>query len=59
MRYRIVVVAGVGYFWWQLKSEGNGAVLATSETYTTRRKAFATADALAKALDIDVEDRSR
>lgn len=28
------------YWWWTLRSAGNGAVLATSETYTTRRKAL-------------------
>ncbi len=63
MSYRIVLYGGTTaiegtYFWWVLKSAGNGAVLATSETYTTKAKAFKTADALAQVLDVEVEDRT-
>lgn len=60
MTYRIVLrearyAATPSYWWWVLKSAGNGAVLATSETYSTRRKALAAAQALADALGIEVD----
>lgn len=62
MRYRITMHSSVGWpnahWWWTLRSAGNGATLATSETYTTRRKALATATKLAQALNITVEDRT-
>jgi len=45
-------------YWWVLKSAGNGAVLATSEMYTTHRAALKTATALAAALGVEVEDRT-
>jgi uncharacterized protein YegP (UPF0339 family) len=60
MTYRIVLLTDgfPKHFWWQLKSAGNGAVLATSETYKTKRKAFDTASALAIELGIEVEDQT-
>jgi uncharacterized protein YegP (UPF0339 family) len=45
-------------WWWVLKATGNGAILATSEVYTTKRKALTAADALAEKLDIEVEDKT-
>lgn len=61
MNYRIVLRRSSGetapvVYWWVLKSAGNGAVLATSETYLTRRRAVQTASALADALVVYVED---
>lgn len=43
-------------YWWVLKAASNGAILATSEMYTTKRKALQTADQLAEVLDVEVED---
>lgn len=43
------------YWWWQLKSAGNGAVLAHSETYRSKAKALKTAEDLAASLKITVE----
>lgn len=40
-----------GYWWWVLKAAGNGAVLATSETYSTRHRAISMARRLADALN--------
>ncbi len=61
MNYRIVLKANSEYpgslyrrWWWVLKSAGNGAILATSETYTTKAKALKTAADLAQVLDIEV-----
>jgi hypothetical protein len=47
--------SGVHNWWWVLKSAGNGHILATSETYTTKAKALKAAQALAERLGIEVE----
>lgn len=47
-----------GHYWWRLKSSGNGKILATSETYTTHRKAETIAIAVADKLAADYKDRT-
>lgn len=46
-----------GHWWWALRAR-NGKTLAHSENYTTRRAALQTARRLARALGIEVEDRT-
>jgi uncharacterized protein YegP (UPF0339 family) len=54
MKYKIQIIKRGSKYWWRLKRKTNGRIIATSETYRSRRNCEDTVEELNKILNCEV-----